>query len=81
MMVTPILAQKATLERLLSSEWSRDVVRVLYYTLPKISDVSAIVWDLITNQPVDSWMPVWSTAVFGAAALGLGLWRFQRRSF
>jgi ABC-type transport system involved in multi-copper enzyme maturation permease subunit len=81
MIVTPILAQKATLERLLSSEWSRDVVRVLYYTLPKISDVSAIVWDLITDQPVDSWMPVWSTALFGAVALGLGLWRFQRRSF
>jgi len=81
MMVTPILAQKATLERLLSSEWSRDVVRVLYYTLPKISDVSAIVWDLIANQPVESWMPVWSTALFGTAALGLGLWRFQRRSF
>jgi ABC-type transport system involved in multi-copper enzyme maturation permease subunit len=81
MIITPILAQKATLERLLSSEWSRDVVRVLYYTLPKISDVSAIVWDLITDQPVDSWMPVWSTALFGAAVLGLGLWRFQRRSF
>jgi ABC-type transport system involved in multi-copper enzyme maturation permease subunit len=81
MIVTPILAQKATIERLLSSEWSRVVVRVLYYVLPKTSDVSVIIRHLILNQPVESWMPVWSTALFGAVVLGLGLWRFQRRSF
>jgi len=81
MIVTPILAQKSTIERLLSSEWSRVVVRVLYYVLPKTSDVSVIIRHLILNQPVESWMPVWSTALFGAVVLGLGLWRFQRRSF
>jgi len=81
MIVTPILAQKVTLERLLSSEWSRDLVRVLYYALPKTSDVSVIIRHLILNQPIDSWMPVWSTAIFGATVLGLGVWKFQRRSF
>jgi ABC-type transport system involved in multi-copper enzyme maturation permease subunit len=81
MIVTPILAQKSTIERLLSSEWSRVVVRLLYYVLPKTSDVSVIIRHLILNQPVESWMPVWSTALFGAVVLGLGIWRFQRRSF
>jgi ABC-type transport system involved in multi-copper enzyme maturation permease subunit len=81
MIITPILAQKNLIERLLSSEWSRNVVRVLYYVLPKTSDVSVIVRRVILNQPVESWMPVWSTALFGAAILGLGLWKFQRRSF
>jgi ABC-type transport system involved in multi-copper enzyme maturation permease subunit len=81
MIVTPILAQKATIERLLSSEWSRVVVRVLYYVLPKTSDVSVIIRHMILNQPIESWMPVWSTALFGVVVLGLGLWRFQRRSF
>jgi len=81
MILTPILAQKNTLERLLSSEWSRDVVRVLYYTLPKTSDISIIIRHLILNQPVESWMPVWSTGLFGIAVLGLGLWRFNKRSF
>ena len=47
MIITPILAQKTTIERLLSSEWSRNVVRVLYYVLPKTSDVSVIVRHLI----------------------------------
>ncbi len=81
MILTPILAQKNTIERLLSSEWSRYVVRVLYYVLPKTSDISIIIRHLILNQPVESWMPVWSTALFGAGVLGIGLWRFNKRSF
>lgn len=81
MFLTPILAQKTTIEKLLSSEWSRDLFSFLYYVLPKISDVSVIIRHVILNQPIDSWMPVWSTAIFGAVMLALGLWRFQRRSF
>ena len=81
MIVTPILAQRQVIERLLSSEWSRDVLRVCYYVLPKTSEISQIIWRMIIRQPIESWMPVWSTAIFGAVALGLGLWRFQRRTF
>ncbi len=81
MIITPILAQKQIIERLLSSEWSRDVVRILYNVLPKTSDISVIVRDVILGRAVESWMPVWSTAVFGVAVLGLALWRFERRSF
>jgi Cu-processing system permease protein len=81
MLVTPILAQKATIERLLSSEWSRYVVRTLYYVLPKTSDVAVIIRRLILNEPIVSWMPVWSTALFGIVVLACGLWRFQKRSF
>jgi ABC-type transport system involved in multi-copper enzyme maturation permease subunit len=79
--VTLILAQRATIERLLSSEWSRDLVRILYYVLPKTSDIGVIIRHLILNEPVDSWMPVWSTALFGAAVLAAGILHFRRRSF
>ena len=81
MIVTPILAQRATIERLLSADWSRDVVRVLYYVLPKTSDISVIIRHLILDQPIDSWMPVWSTALFGAVVLAAGILHFRRRSF
>jgi len=81
MLVTPILAQRATIERLLSADWSRDVVRVFYYVLPKTSDISVIIRHLILNLPVDSWMPVWSTALFGAVVLAAGILHFRRRSF
>ncbi len=81
MFITPILAQRNTIERLLSSEWSRQVLHGLYYVLPKISDISVIIRHLILGQPVDSWMPVWSTALFGAVVLGAGILHFRRRSF
>ena len=81
MIITPVLQQRHTIERLLSSEWSRDVVRVCYYILPKTSEISQIIWRMILHEPIGSWMPVWSTAIFGAVVLGLGLWRFQRRTF
>ncbi len=81
MIITPILAQKATLERLLSSEWSRDILRLLYYALPKIWEVRGIVQNLIMNKPVESWMPIWSTAIFGAVILAIGIWRFQKRTY
>jgi ABC-type transport system involved in multi-copper enzyme maturation permease subunit len=81
MIITVIVAQKTLIERLLSSEASRNVVRVLYYALPKTSDISVIIRHTILHQPVESWMPMWSTALFGAVVLGLGLWQFQRRSF
>ena len=81
MIITPILAQKTVIERLLDSEWSRNVVRLLYYVLPKTSDISLIIWSLILKQPIENWMPVWSTALFGAVVLAVALWRFERRSF
>ncbi len=76
-----VLAAQSTFERLLSSEISRDIVRGLYYLLPKLPDNARIMMNLITNQHVDSWMPLWSTALFGIAILGTGLWVFSRRNF
>jgi ABC-type transport system involved in multi-copper enzyme maturation permease subunit len=81
MIVTPILAQRQTIERLLSSEWSRQVLKVLYYALPKTSDISVMIRHIILNQPIDSWMPIWSTALFGAIVLGAGILHFRRRTF
>jgi len=76
-----IVFNKTMIERLLSSEWSRDIVRGLYYLLPKVIDIGQILGKIVQEQPVESWMPVWSTALFGMACLGGGLWLFQRRNF
>ena len=76
-----IVAQKSTIERLLSSEWSRDVVRVLYYTLPKVWDLGNIGRKLVTGVPIEDWMPVWSSALFGVVVLSAGLLVFSRRNY
>ncbi len=81
MILSPILAQKTTIERLLSSEWSRNVVRFFYYALPKVFDVGRISREMVLGQHVESWMPVWSTALFGVVVLSASLYAFSRRNF
>jgi ABC-type transport system involved in multi-copper enzyme maturation permease subunit len=76
-----IVAQKSTIERLLTSEWSRDVVRVLYYTLPKVWDLGNIGRKLVMGVPIEDWMPVWSSALFGVVVLSAGLLVFSRRNY
>src|SRR5216683_417700 len=70
MIVSPILAQQKTLERLLTSETSRNVVRLFYYALPKVFDLGRIARSLVLGDRVDEWMPVWSSALFGVVVLG-----------
>ncbi len=81
MMMSPILAQQRILERLLTSEWSRNMMRVLYYALPKVFDVGRIARELVLGNPVTSWMPVWSSALFGVVILSAGLYLFARRNY
>jgi len=81
MIVSPILAQQRVLERLLTSESSRNIVRVLYYTLPKVFDLGRMVRSLVLGDPIRDWMPVWSSALFGVAMLSAGLYTFARRNY
>lgn len=76
-----VLSQRFNIERMLGAESSRQLVELLYYILPKTSEIGGIVWKLSVQEPVDSWMPVWSSGLFGAAALTLALRRFEKRSF
>lgn len=81
MILSPILAQRKMIEKLLSSEWSRNVVRTLYYGLPKVFDLGRISRELVMGKAVDQWMPLWSSALFGAILLGAALYVFSRRNF
>jgi ABC-type transport system involved in multi-copper enzyme maturation permease subunit len=76
-----VLAAKPMLERLLSSEVSRNFVRVLYYVFPKMPDIGTMLMQIIRGDQVTSWMPLWSTALFGVVTLGSGLWIFSKRDF
>ncbi len=76
-----ILGARPTLERLLTSETSRNVVSALYYVFPKVPETGNILMKINLGTHIDSWMPIWSSAIFGAVVLGTGLWVFSRRNF
>jgi len=81
MIVSPILAQTSMMMRLLSSEWSRNLWQVLYYSLPKVYEIGKITLDAIQSRTFGGFMPVWTSALFGALILGAALAIFDRRDF
>ena len=81
MIVRTILAQQQTLERLLTSETSRNIVRGAYYALPKVFDLGRIARSLVLGDRIDNWMPVWSSGLFGVAVLGAGIYVFARKNY
>jgi hypothetical protein len=81
MLVSPILAQTSTMMRLLSSEWSRDVWQTLYYALPKVYDLGKMTLDAIQSRTFNGFMPIWTSALFGAVVLAGALAIFRRRDF
>jgi ABC-type transport system involved in multi-copper enzyme maturation permease subunit len=81
MIVSALLAQTPLMMRLLSSESSRRTWRGLYYVFPKVYDIGTITLDIVRQRPVESWMPIWSSALFGAVVLSAALAIFARRNF
>jgi ABC-type transport system involved in multi-copper enzyme maturation permease subunit len=81
MILSPILAQQRTLERLLTSETSRNIVRALYYALPKVFDLGRLARSLVLGESVGDWMPIWSSALFGVVMLSTGVYAFARRNY
>ena len=81
MIISPILAQEKTAVKLLSSEWARSLWKGLYHALPKVFDIGHMTLNLVRHEPVESLLPLWTTAAFGAVMLGFALWHFERRDF
>jgi ABC-2 type transport system permease protein len=81
MVLSPILAQRSIAEKLLSSEWARQLWRALYWIFPKVFDIGRINMDSIIGRPIDSLMPFWTSAAFAAGVLALGLYAFSRRDY
>jgi ABC-type transport system involved in multi-copper enzyme maturation permease subunit len=81
MLMSPILAQTELMERLLSSQWTRSLWKGLYYVFPKVFDLGRETLMLVRGRPFEGWMPIWSSAAFGAAMLGAALWVFSRRDY
>ena len=81
MIMSPILAQTTLMMRLLSSEWSRQIWRTLYYSLPKVYDMGKMTLDGILSRSFNGFMPIWTSALFGAVVLSAALVVFSRRDF
>ncbi len=53
--------------RLLSSEWSRNLWRTLYYVFPKVYELGKMTLDAIQSGTFAGFTPIWTSALFGIA--------------
>jgi len=81
MIMSAILAQRSLAERLLSSEWSRNVWRGLYWVFPKVFDVGRMNMDFVQGRAVGALDPIWSSAAFAAVMLAASIYSFSKRNF
>lgn len=81
MIMSPILAQERTAQKLLSSEWSRQIWKWLYYVLPKVFDTGRMTLDIVLGRGAGSWWPIWTSALFAIVVFGCALKTFEQRDF
>lgn len=81
MLLSPILAQHEIMNRLLSSQWSRNLWKALYLLFPKVYDIGRITLDVVLERPVTSFQPLWTSALFAFGILSAAIYVFQNRDY
>ena len=69
--IASLMGVRAVIGRYFDSRWLTWALDGLYYILPKVSELGSLA-RLLSDSPearVTAWMPLWSSALFGAACL------------
>ena len=78
---SPMLLARDKIYALLSSPVYGYFFDGLYYFLPKTAELGVILQKLVSNQPVESWMPLWSSMLFAVFMLAVTGYIFQKKNF
>ncbi|MCK5077685.1 MAG: ABC transporter permease [Calditrichia bacterium] len=78
---SPLLLQRDNIYALLSNKIYGYLLDGLYYILPKTAQLSIITQNVVNGTPVSSWMPLWSSILFGVGITGISVLIFKRKNF
>lgn len=80
---SPQLAQRKAIyyQDIITWKWGQWVVDWLYRILPKTSELALASRKYLIAGVLDSWWPIWSSALFVVGALALACWLMRRKSF
>lgn len=76
-----LLSFHEAVKQLASSSLVSNVMEALYYLFPKTDQLGDMAVSLAVAQPVESWLPLWSSLLFAAAMMYLAVWVFRRRDY
>ena len=80
-LVAVIAAQYEQMSPLFNSETPRQALRLTYWVLPKIFELGNWSRTLMEGKPIESFMPLWSSALFAGATLFLAARLFESKDY
>ena len=63
------------------NESNRKIIDVIYYVIPKISELGKIVFDVTKGSEIESLVPLWSSLASGTVIFIISLVIFKRKDF
>ncbi len=80
--VCPVLyLREETIFTLIDNSAVQVVINFFYYVLPKPTDINKITTEIITGEPVKSYVPVFSSVLFMLAALSVSIFYFKKKDY
>jgi len=81
--ISPILLllQEPRILRFFTHQSSRMLIRVLYYIFPKTTELGNLTRLVVEGKEVTSWMPLWSSLLFGVVVFGATIYLFYRKDY
>jgi len=79
--LSPLLAQREKILVMIDNVIYRIIISGAYYILPKIQDLGNICRLLVEGDPVRSWMPLFSSLLFGIGMFALSGLYFARKNY
>jgi ABC-type transport system involved in multi-copper enzyme maturation permease subunit len=79
----PGLAQRKALfyQDIITWKWAQWLMDWVYRILPKTSELVSASQKYLNTGVLDSWWPIWSSALFVVGALALSCWLMHRKEF
>jgi hypothetical protein len=78
---SPLLLERDKIYALLSSKIYGYLLDGLYYFLPKTAELGKVTQELVRGVAVGSWMPVWSSMLFGGFMFFVSSYIFSKKNF
>lgn len=75
------LASRDGLKYMLKSRAADIIVDGVYYIIPKFSEMGDMTLSLAMGDQVSSWLPLWSTLLFGSVMVILAVYILQRKDY
>jgi ABC-type transport system involved in multi-copper enzyme maturation permease subunit len=79
--IQAVLGGREVIKQVITSKFFTGSVDALYYIVPKSGDISDLGRNVALGQPIQSWMPLWSSLLFSLVVIFITIWIFNRKNY